>query len=118
MDGINAITLVVAEPSAVARRLAAAFGWEVTADHGSFAEVVAAAGPNLWLNVPSETTSLIQQGIVLHYAVEDVAAAADRARNSGAEILREPTRMDFGLESALVQIQGGPIVDLTSPSPN
>jgi predicted enzyme related to lactoylglutathione lyase len=111
----TAITLIVAEPGAVARRLAEGFGWEVTADHGAFAEVAAGVGLRLWLHVPSETTSVLSQGIVLHWAVDDVPAAADRARRSGAEIVREPARMDFGLESALVQVAGGPMVDLTKP---
>ena len=115
MSGIDAITLVVDDPSAVARQLGEAFGWKVTADYELFAEVSAGDGLSLWLNVPSETTPLVQQGVVLHYTVDDVAAAANRARAAGADILREPTKMDFGLESALAQIEGGLIVDLTRP---
>ena len=112
MSGIEAITLIVSDPSGVAQRLAVAFGWQVTADHGTFAEVDAGDGPSLWLNAPSESTPLTQQGIVLHRTVEDVQAAADQALNAGVQILREPTKMDFGMESALAMVEGGPIVDL------
>jgi predicted enzyme related to lactoylglutathione lyase len=69
----------------------------------------------IWLNVPSEPTVEVQQGVIVHCQVEDVTAAADLARAAGAAILREPTRMDFGMESAWTQVEGGPIVDLTRP---
>ena len=113
MTGINAITFVVDEPSAVARRLVEAFGWEVTQDYGSFAEVVAGQGPLIWLNVPSELTDQVQQGVLVHCQVDDVRAAAERARAAGATIVLEPTRTDFGTESAWAQVEGGPIVDLS-----
>jgi predicted enzyme related to lactoylglutathione lyase len=115
MTGINAITLVVDEPSTLARRLADAFGWEVTQDYGPFAEVVAGSGPLIWLNVPSDLTDQVQRGVLVHCQVDDVPAAAERARAAGATILLEPTRTDFGTESAWAQVEGGPIVDLSRP---
>ncbi|GAA4425104.1 hypothetical protein GCM10023169_22420 [Georgenia halophila] len=57
----------------------------------------------------------VQCGGVVHCQVPDVSAATERARASGATIVREPTRMDFGMESAYAQVDGGPIVDLTRP---
>jgi len=115
MTGINAITLVVNDPSAVAHRLAEAFGWAVTQDFGLFAEVVAARGPLIWLNVPSGMTSLVQQGVLVHCQVNDVSTAAAQACAAGATILQEPTRTDFGTESGWAQVAGGPIVDLYRP---
>ena len=115
MATLDAITLIVDEPSAVAGRLAEAFGWSVTQDFGSFAEVKADGGATLWLNAPGEPTTHVQQGVLIHCWVADVAAAAERARAAGATILREPTVMDFGMESAWAQVTGGPIVDLTKP---
>lgn len=115
MPTINATTLIVTEPSAVAARLAEAFGWEVTQDYGPFAELSAGEGALIWLNVPSGITSHTQQGTLVHYQVEDVATAVEHARAAGASILREPTHMDFGVESGWAQVDGGPIVDLYRP---
>ncbi|GAB3917023.1 hypothetical protein GCM10011575_32780 [Microlunatus endophyticus] len=115
MSSINAVTLIVEEPSAVAGRLAAALGWEVSQDYGAFAEVKAGDGALLWLNEPGEPAAESQQGVIIHCWVDDVSAAAAGARAAGAEILREPTVMDFGMESAWVRVEGGPIVDLTRP---
>lgn len=97
------------------RHLAADFGWEITQDFGAFAEVHTGGGPALMLNVPSIETTEIQAGVVLHCPVDDVSAATERARAAGATILREPARMDFGMESAYAQVDGGPVVDLTRP---
>lgn len=116
MAGIKAVTLIVAEPSVTAGRLADAFGWEVSQDYGNFAEVKAGDGMVLWLNVPGEPAADLQQGVVVHCWVDDVIAAAARAREAGASILREPTVMDYGMESAWAQVDGGPIVDLTRPT--
>ncbi len=113
---INAITLIVEQPTAVAQRLRDAFGWTVTQDFGAFAEVITGdGGAMLWLNVPSEPTTAVQQGVVIHCWVDDVSAATELARAAGAAILREPTAMDFGMESAWAQVADGPIVDLTRP---
>ena len=75
-------------------------------------------GALLWLNVPGAPTTDVQQGVVVHCWVEDVSAATEHARAAGATILREPTEMDFGMESAWAQVEGGPIVDLTRPVQN
>lgn len=112
---INAITLIVEQPSTIAHRLHDAFGWTITQDFGAFAELTTGNGAVLWLNVPSETTTALQQGVVVHCWVDDVTSAANKARTAGATILREPTAMDYGMESAWVQVQDGPIVDLTRP---
>ena len=108
------ITLMVSDPSKVAERMARAFGLKVTQDFGSFVELEFADGV-LWLNTPQKPTKETQRGIVLQLDVDDVGAATERARSAGATILREPTEMDFGTESALAQVEGGPIVDLSRP---
>lgn len=115
MASINAVTLIVNDPSAVAHRLADTFGWTITQEFGAFAELSPGDGALIWLNVPADSGDALQQGVVIHSWVDDVVAAASRARARGAVILREPTRMDFGMESAWAQVEGGPIVDLTRP---
>jgi predicted enzyme related to lactoylglutathione lyase len=112
---IHAVTFTVAEPSAVAARLGEAFGWTVSEDFGAFAEVTTGSS-TIWLNVPSESMEMTVAGCVLHVQVADVEAATERARAAGAEILREPTTMDYGAVSAYARVSGGPIVDLTRPA--
>jgi predicted enzyme related to lactoylglutathione lyase len=115
MPWINAVTLVVAEPSVVAQRLSDAFGWRVTPDLGVFAELTTVSGALLWLNGPSEPTTALHEGVIVHCWVDHVTAATERARAAGAVILREPAAIDFGMESAWVRGDGGPIVDITRP---
>lgn len=64
MAAIRAVTLIVAEPGVVAGRLASAFGWDVSQDYGSFAEVRAGDGMLLWLNEPSDSTIDVQKGVL------------------------------------------------------
>lgn len=115
MPAINAITLIVEEPGVVAQRLADAFDWQISQDFGVFAELKTESGALLWLNSPSEPTTTLQEGVIIHCWVDDVTAATERARAAGAVILREPTVMDFGMESAWARVDGGPVVDLTRP---
>lgn len=114
MAAIRAVTLITAEPDVVAGRLASVFGWDVSHDYGTFVEVSAGDGMVVWLSEPSESTTDLQQGVLLHCWVDDVSAATAGA--AGAAILREPTTMDFGMEPAWAQVEGGPIVDLTRPT--
>lgn len=118
MSGIRALTLVVEDPSAAAAALRDAAGWEVEADYGSFASLIAAGSIPLWLNAPAdgEATS---QGIVLHMSYQDVDAAFAHALAHGAEAVREPQDMDFGERSACVRVAAAPgvTVDFSRPLP-
>jgi predicted enzyme related to lactoylglutathione lyase len=111
---IDAVTFTVRDPSGVASRLASAFGWTVTQDFGPFAEV-STGSLVLWLNEPSDAAPEIVAGCVLHVRVDDVSSSLERARAAGADVLREPTVMDFGAVSAYARVEGGPVVDLTRP---
>lgn len=54
-------------------------------------------------------------GIILHFRVEDVAEALERARRAGATVPRATAPTDWGTESAMI---GGPeriVVDLYRP---
>ena len=44
--------------------------------------------------------------MIIHHQVPDVAAATEAARAAGAKITREPTKMDFGAESAYAVLDG------------
>jgi predicted enzyme related to lactoylglutathione lyase len=41
-------------------------------------------------------------GVILHFQVDDVRELLERARSLGVEVLMEPTRTDWGTESALI----------------
>ncbi|ATG53878.1 hypothetical protein CFK41_03100 [Brachybacterium ginsengisoli] len=118
MSGIRALTLLVEDPSAAAAALRDAAGWEIEADFGSFASLVAPGSVPLWLNAPAdgEATS---QGIVLHMICEDVDTAFEHAVAHGAEAVREPQDMDFGERSACVRVAAlpGVTVDFSRPLP-
>lgn len=51
------------------------------------------------------------RGVILHFEVDDVAAAERRARNAGADILQATMTTDWGWESCLVQGPAGTVID-------
>lgn len=54
-------------------------------------------------------------GTILHFRVADVAEALERARGRGAPVLLEPTRTDWGTESALIAGPGDIVIDFYRP---
>ncbi len=50
--------------------------------------------------VPMET---VKSGTILHFEVEDVDAAYERLKQSGAKILHDPLNTDWGTYSLLVE---------------
>lgn len=63
------------------------------------------------LMVPSQPV----RGIVLHFRVENVETALEKARQAGATVLLDITRTDWGTESAMIQGPDGLIVDFYRP---
>ncbi len=51
-------------------------------------------------------------GVILHFQVDDVGQARERARRHGAVILMEPTLTDWGTESLLVAGPEEMVIDL------
>ncbi len=51
-------------------------------------------------------------GMILHFQVEDVAQSLERARGRGARVLLEPTRTDWGTESAMIAGPEEIVIDL------
>lgn len=113
-DSIRAVTLMVPHPADLAHRMARAYGWRAEVHGDAFAELTTGDGAVLWLNVVDGPVPSLD-AVVIHCFVDDVTAACERARAAGAEILREPEVMPFGLESAYARLPGGPVVDLTRP---
>jgi len=50
-------------------------------------------------------------GMILHLEVADVGEAIERARQAGAEVLREPAPTDWGWESAMIAGPDGSVID-------
>lgn len=56
-------------------------------------------------------------GVILHFQVEDVVAAATKARERGVTILKDVFQTDWGWESVLIAGPGEIVVDLYRPLP-
>jgi predicted enzyme related to lactoylglutathione lyase len=63
------------------------------------------------LMVPSDPV----RGVVVHFQVEEVAAALAKAQQAGATVLLEITQTDWGTESAMIQGPDGLVVDFYRP---
>src|SRR5581483_3277974 len=61
------------------------------------------AGPVTLMLSPDAMVPMKQAaGVILHFQVEDVAQALEKARSKGAKVLLEVTRTDWGTESAMI----------------
>lgn len=54
-------------------------------------------------------------GIILHFQVTDVPNALARAKKNGARVLLEPTKTDWGTESAMIAGPEEVIIDFYRP---
>lgn len=89
-------------------------GLTVRVQDTRFAEID--AGPvTIMLNPEALVPTTPAAGTILHFQVEDVAAAIERARSRGAKVLLEPTRTDWGWESAMIAGPEESIIDLYRP---
>lgn len=116
MTRIRALTLILDDPSAAAAALRDVLGWTIEADFGNFASLTRDGSIPLWLNAPEEGQGT-SRGVVLHVEADDVDAAFQQAVARGAEVLREPTDMDFGERSACVSTAATPglTIDFSRP---
>ena len=75
-----------------------------------FAEID--AGPvTLMLSPDALVPMKSARGMILHFQVDDVAEAVERARGRGATILLEPAPTDWGWESAMIAGPAEIVVD-------
>lgn len=114
---MQAIDLIVPDvPNAVAF-FRDVVGLEVRQSFESFAEL-GSGSVSLMLSpdalVPLEGT----RGVILHFIVDDVEAAAERASKFGASVLFGPGETPFGTESLMVQGPEGIVVDLFREMPS
>jgi uncharacterized glyoxalase superfamily protein PhnB len=108
---LNRIDLIVRDPKRASEFLRDALGLELLECGERFAEL-RAGEMSIMLSpdalVPMENAA----GVILHFQVEDVAQALSRARGAGATVLAEPSRTDWGWESAMVAGPEGVVIDL------
>lgn len=51
------------------------------------------------------------RGVILHFEVDDVAAATAAAESRGAEVLLQPTSTDWGMQIAIIQGPEGLLIE-------
>lgn len=111
---LSTIDLIVPNVPEATRFFADVVGFTANVAEERFAEIPAGA-ITLMLSpdamVPMENAA----GVILHVDVDDVAAAEERARNAGADILQATMTTDWGWESCLVQGPAGTVVDFFHP---
>jgi predicted enzyme related to lactoylglutathione lyase len=112
--GLNALDLIVEDVPAAAAFFRDALGLGVAVHDDRFAEVEAGA-VRIMLSPDALVPMARAAGVILHFQVEDVAAAVERARAEGARVLWGPARTDWGWESALIAGPGETVVDLYRP---
>jgi len=89
-------------------------GLTVRVEDARFAEIDGGA-VTIMLSPEALVPTRPAAGTILHFQVEDVTAAVERARSRGAKVLLEPTRTDWGWESAMIAGPEEVIIDLYRP---
>jgi predicted enzyme related to lactoylglutathione lyase len=111
---LNALDLIVEDVPGAAAFFRDALGLSVAQHDERFAEVDAGA-VRIMLSPDAMVPIAPAVGVILHFEVEDVGQALERARAAGARVLLGPVRTDWGWESALVAGPGETVVDLYRP---
>ena len=101
MRRFDNLDLVVRDVPAAAAFFRDVVGLTLRVDEERFAELD--AGPvTIMLPPDAMVPTKPAAGVILHFQVEDVAEALEHARSRGATVLLEPTRTDWGWESAMI----------------
>ncbi|MDQ3654271.1 MAG: VOC family protein [Chloroflexota bacterium] len=89
-------------------------GLEVRVEDARYAEID--GGPvTIMLSPEALVPTKPAAGTILHFQVEDVAAAIERAQSRGAKVLMELTQTDWGWESAMIAGPEEIVIDLYRP---
>jgi uncharacterized glyoxalase superfamily protein PhnB len=109
---VQAIDVQVDDVPAATRLLAEAYGWRILTEDPSFGELDA-GGIRVMLSRDAMIPWGKLDGLIIHHYVDDVAAAAARAVDAGAELVAGPLRTDWGTEAAYLRGPGRLIVDVS-----
>ncbi|MCS6881458.1 MAG: VOC family protein [Oscillochloridaceae bacterium] len=110
MRNCNQLDLIVRDVPAATAFFRDVVGLPVRVEDARFAEL---DGGAIMIMLSPDALVPVQEaaGVILHIQVDDVEGALERARRSGAAVLLEPTRTDWGTESAMIAGPEGIIVD-------
>ncbi|MCU0492176.1 MAG: VOC family protein [Chloroflexaceae bacterium] len=114
MPSLNTIDLVVRDVPAAAAFFRDVVGLTLRFAEERFAELDG-GGVTIMLTPDALVPTRPAAGIILHFQVDDVAAALEQARSQGAQVLRDPFTTDWGWESALIAGPEEVVVDLYRP---
>lgn len=111
---LNQLDLIVQDVPTATAFFHTALGLEIRFGEERFAELDA-GGFTLMLSPDALVPTRPAAGTILHFQVEDVSVAVERARSYGAKVLMEPTVTDWGTYSALLAGPEESVIDLYSP---
>jgi predicted enzyme related to lactoylglutathione lyase len=114
MANLNNLDLIVRDVPAATAFFRDLVGLAVRVDEQRFAELASGA-VTIMLSPDALVPIEPARGVILHFEVEDVAAALAHARAQGATVLMEPTRTDWGTQSAMIAGPEGIVVDFFRP---
>lgn len=108
------LDLIVRDVPAAAAFFRDVLGLTLRVNEERFAELDSGA-VTIMLSPDAMVPTKPAAGLILHFQVEDVAQALGRARSRGATVLMEPTRTDWGTESAMIAGPEDIVIDLYRP---
>lgn len=108
---LDHIDLIVEDVPAATTFFREVLGLQVVAEDTRFAELDG-DGVKLLLSPEAMVPARPVGGVILHFQVEDVVAAAAHARDRGATILKDVFQTDWGWESVLIAGPEEIVVDL------
>lgn len=107
---LNQLDLIVRDVPSAADFFHEVVGMELRVKEERFAEL--RSGPVTIMFSPDAMVPTQEAaGVILHFQVEDVQEAVERAASKGATVLLAPTRTDWGWESAMISGPENIIVD-------
>ena len=109
---LDKIDLIVGDVAAAAAFFADVLGLPLPLSEARFAEVDVGAGRSIMLSPDAMVPTQPARGVILHFRVDDLDEALERARSLGARVLLEPVTTDWGWESAMLAGPEGIVVDL------
>ncbi len=109
---LDKMDLIVRDVHGAAAFFEDALGLPLPVHEERFAEVDIGEGRRLMLSPDAMVPTEPARGVILHFSVEDVDKAVDRARSRGATVLLEPVTTDWGWSSGMVAGPEGIVIDL------
>lgn len=117
MRTFDNLDLIVQDVPAAAAFFRDVVGLTVRVDDERFAEMDAGGGMTIMLSPDALVPVQSAAGMILHFQVDDVAAALQHAQQRGATVLLPLTHTDWGTESAMIAGPEQIIIDFYHPNP-